>query len=137
MVDSVPDHLVVPAGRHASPNCEDQFAVECLFQQFQHLVSLSCVRKIGGSVGAVESNLSSFAGIHRVVNDNGARTWKAVAVHQRLHLPHHFSGRLVANHDSVDAGANWAFDPVILALEHVEAGPVDDVTAGQDNHVLV
>lgn len=88
-------------------------------------------------MSAVESNLSSFAGIHRVVDDNGARAWKAVAVHQRLHRPCHFSGRLIADHDSVDAGANRALDPVILALEHVEAGPVDDVTAGQDNHVLV
>ncbi len=75
--------------------------------------------------------------MHAVIDDYCPHIGVPVAMHQFICDPGHLSRRLVPCHLSVDGRANRASNPVLVALEAVEARFMKKVGAWQADNVLI
>ena len=125
MVNAIPNDLIIPPSCHTSTNCEYQLPVECLSQEIKDFSSLLVIGKIGSSVCSRETDISSFATIHTIVNCNSSYIFKAIAVHKIADIPRHISWRLVSDHLSKDGWTDWTFDPIFVSFEIIETAFVE------------
>ena len=124
MVDTVPDHLVIPTGCDTSADGEDEFPIEGCLQETEDLVSCLVVGEVGSSVCALEVYVASFAGVHAVVDGDSADVFIPITMHVRVEGPVHGTWGLISDHFPKNGGANGTPDPIFLSFHVVETALV-------------
>lgn len=137
VVDTIPNYLVIPSCCYASANSEYQFPIECFLQQFKDLVAFFVVWQIGCSMSTSKVYISPCAWGHRIAYYYSADVWKSIAMSIFVNIRRHCAWWLISNHRAVDAGADWALDPLFLSLEHSEARFMNEMTTSEGNDVLI
>jgi hypothetical protein len=78
---------------------------------------------------ARKGNVSPFACVHAVVDHDSTNIRKTIAVHKFVNDAVHFAWGLISSHFAEDSRADRAANPILLALQAVEAGFVKQVRA--------
>lgn len=135
-MDAVPNDLVVQPSRHASTHSEDEFPLEGLLEEFKHLIALGRVRQVPGSRSTGIGFAVPGAGVHVVINDDGA-FGVAGTLEVLIARDGDFAVGLVAGHVAEDGGADGAFGPLFAADHLQEADFVELVRAAEHEDVVV